>query len=143
MIRPATIEDHPEIIRLWERSVRATHHFLPEDYLNEIKLLLPTILPHADVYVLEDNNIMKGFAGVAEKKMEMLFIDPACIGKGYGRMLAEFCIHTLHADKVDVNEQNEQAVRFYKKIGYQQIGRQELDSTGKAFPVLELQYGTK
>ena len=142
MIRSATIEDHPQIIELWERSVRATHHFLPEDYLNEIKLLLPTILPHADVYVFEDNDVIKGFTGVAEKKMEMLFIDPASIGKGYGRMLAEFCIHTLHADKVDVNEQNEQAVKFYKKMGYQQIGRQDLDSTGKPFPVLEMQYFT-
>jgi putative acetyltransferase len=140
MIRAATIEDHPQIIELWERSVRATHHFLPEDYLNEIKLLLPTILPHAEVYVFENNDVIEGFTGVAEKKMEMLFIDPASIGKGYGRMLAEFCIHTLNADKVDVNEQNEQAVRFYKKIGYQQIGRQELDSMGKPFPVLELQY---
>ena len=109
--------------------------------MNEIKLLLPTILPHVKVYVLpEDSGAIKGFAGVAEKKMEMLFIHPDSIGQGFGRLLTEFCIYTLKADKVDVNEQNEKAVGFYKKMGYRQIGRQELDSMGRPFPLLEMQY---
>jgi putative acetyltransferase len=141
MIAAATVNDYPPIIDLWEQSVRATHHFLPEDYLNEIKLLLPTILSHVKVYVLrEDDGIIKGFAGVAEKKMEMLFIHPDRMGQGFGRKLAEFCIYKLNADKVDVNEQNKQAVDFYKKMGYRQIGRQELDSMGRPFPLLEMQY---
>jgi len=83
---------------------------------------------------------VKGFAGVAEDKMEMLFIHPDSIGKGIGRALTEFCIHTLNADKVDVNEQNEKAVSFYKKIGYCQTGRQELDGMGRPFPLLQMQY---
>ena len=32
----------------------------------------------------------------------------------------------LHTYKVDVNEQNVQAVSFYKKIGYEVVGKAEV-----------------
>jgi putative acetyltransferase len=141
MIAPATEKDYPAIIELWELSVRATHHFLPEDYLQEIKRLLPTILPRIQIYKWQDDGSnITGFAGVAGDKMEMLFIHPRNMGQGLGRLLAEYCLHNLKADKVDVNEHNTQAVKFYKKIGYRQIGRRELDNMGRPFPLLEMKY---
>jgi len=141
MIVPATENDYPAIIELWELSVRATHHFLPEDYLQEIKQLLPTIFTHVQIYTWQDDgDTIKGFAGVAEDKMEMLFIHPENMGQGLGRMLAEYCINTLSADKVEVNEHNVEAVKFYKKMGYREIGRRELDSMGRPFPLLEMKY---
>ncbi|MEM6580355.1 MAG: GNAT family N-acetyltransferase, partial [Pseudomonadota bacterium] len=30
---------YPELIEVWEASVRATHHFLSEEYINELKSL--------------------------------------------------------------------------------------------------------
>src|SRR5215470_15333773 len=121
MIVPATENDYAAIIELWELSVRATHHFLPEDYLQEIKQLLPTIFPHVQIYTWQEAGTIKGFVGVAGDKMEMLFIHPGSMGQGLGRMLADYCIRTLNADKVDVNEHNAEAVKFYKKIGYVKI----------------------
>jgi len=141
MITAATEKDYPVIVEVWEKSVRATHDFLPEDYLQEIKILLPDILPHVQLFVWKDDNgLIKGFAGVAQNKIEMLFIHPASIGKGLGKTLARFCVHTLNADTVDVNEQNKNAVAFYKKIGYHQTGKQELDSMGRPFPLLQMKY---
>jgi len=141
MITPATTSDYPAIIDLWELSVRTTHHFLPDDYRQEIKTLLPGVLPHVTIYTWRDTaNVIKGFAGVADNKMEMLFIHPESRGQGIGRLLTEYCIHTLNADLVDVNEQNEQAVLFYKKMGYEQIGRLEFDGLGRPFPLLQLKY---
>src|SRR5215470_8480332 len=105
MIVLAAERDYAAIIELWEQSVRATHHFLPEDYLQEIKKLLPTIFPHVQIYTWrDDGGTIAGFAGVAADKMEMLFVHPSIIGQGLGRLLAEYCIHTLNADKVDVKE---------------------------------------
>ena len=49
MIRAATEKDYPAIIDLWEQSVRATHHFLPEEYLQQIKVLLPSIFPRGTI----------------------------------------------------------------------------------------------
>jgi hypothetical protein len=39
---------------------------------------------------------------------------------------------------VDVNEQNEQALGFYLRMGFEVEGRSELDSTGKPFPLLHM-----
>ena len=141
MITPATENDYPVIIEVWELSVRATHHFLPEDYLREIKAMLPAILSQVSIYLWRDEKgILRGFAGVGEQKIEMLFIHPSFFRKGLGRRLTEFCIHTLKTYKVDVNEQNEQAVGFYKKMGFLIIGREERDSLDRPYPLLLMQY---
>lgn len=140
MISAAMEQDHPVIIELWEQSVRATHYFLPEDYLQEIKTLLPGILPMVSLHVYKDeDNSIKGFAGVDGNKIEMLFIHPASRGKGIGRMLTEFCIRELKTDKVDVNEQNETAKEFYEIIGFKIVGRQEVDGMGRPYPILQMQ----
>jgi putative acetyltransferase len=39
---------------------------------------------------------------------------------------------------VDVNEQNEQAVGFYLKMGFQVEGRSDEDGFGKPYPLLHM-----
>ena len=137
MIKAATEKDYPAIIELWEQSVRATHLFLPEDYLQQIKLLLPSILPAVHLFInLDENENITGFLGVAERKIEMLFIRPVSMGQGFGKQLTEFAVHELHSDKVDVNEQNSQALGFYQHMGFVVTGRSETDGLGKPFPLL-------
>ena len=142
MINSASQRDHPAIIELWELSVRASHLFLPEDYLQKIKNLLPSILPTVKLFVHfdKDDQTITGFLGVSDEKIEMLFIHPAKRGQGIGRLLNQFAVEQLQTYKVDVNEQNEQAVSFYKKIGYKVVGRTEMDSLGKPFPLLQMEY---
>ena len=141
MISLATYSDHPALIEVWESSVRATHHFLPEDYLQEIKSLLPSLLPKVKIYAWRnENGTIKGFAGVAGGKLEMLFIHPDSFGLGLGKQLTRFCIYSLGINEVDVNEQNEAAISFYQKMEYQLIGRQELDSLGRPFPILHFRH---
>ena len=141
MITSATYNDYSAIMELWELSVKATHNFLPEDYFQEIRTLLPAILPQVKLYTWQESDgVIKGFAGVSKQKIEMLFIHPGKIRQGLGRQLIMFCVHSLKIDKVDVNEQNEQAVHFYKKMGFKMTGRHELDSMGKPYPILEMQH---
>ncbi|RXK58917.1 GNAT family N-acetyltransferase [Lacibacter luteus] len=143
MIRPATENDHATLINVWEASVRATHHFLPEAYLQEIKQILPHVFSLIPVHVYElSNGDVCGFAGVDSGKIEMLFLHPDVRGKGIGREMIRFCMQELAADKVDVNEQNQQAVDFYKHIGFTVTGRSELDGAGKPFPLLHMQMAT-
>jgi putative acetyltransferase len=40
----------------------------------------------------------------------MLFVDPVARGKGIGKLLMQYAIEEHKISKVDVNEQNEQAV---------------------------------
>ncbi len=140
MIVPAIPSDYKEITDVWQASVKATHHFLPSDFTENLREQVETVyLPMVQLYCAknEDGKIL-GFLGVADQKIEMLFLDPDARGKGLGKQLTEFAIQALKANAVDVNEQNEQAVGFYLKMGFKQIGRSEKDGQGNDYPILHL-----
>jgi putative acetyltransferase len=138
MIVPAIPADYKEITDIWQASVKATHHFLPHDFTEQWRDQVETVfLPMVQLYCAKnEQGKILGFVGVAEQKIEMLFLDPDTRGKGIGKQLTEFAIETLQANAVDVNEQNEQAVGFYLKIGFKQIGRSEKDAQGNDYPIL-------
>lgn len=51
----------------------------------------------------------------------------------------EYAIQNLNASKVDVNEQNTQAVEFYKQVGFEVVGRTDKDSEGSDYPILKME----
>ena len=144
MIQIATKEDFPILIEIWERSVRATHHFLPESEIKELKpLILNEYFQHVLLHqYIQDNQII-GFIGTSPDNIEMLFIEPDFRGQGIGKALTLFAIEKLNIQKVDVNEQNPQAVGFYQKLGFKVISRSELDGQGKAYPLLYLKHSAE
>jgi len=89
--------------------------------------------------VRDYKNKIIGFIGVADQNLEMLFIHPNYRAKGIGKNLLQYSMSKLNVTKVDVNEQNEQAVGFYHHFGFKTIGRSELDSSGKPYPVLHME----
>ena len=125
---------------VWEVSVRKTHLFLAE---NDIAALLPMVteaLRKVDKLLLAQHNAEAvGFMGVGGYKIEMLFLHPVHFGKGLGRRLVQYAVETLGAVYVDVNEQNPQALAFYKHVGFTVIGRSELDEQGNHHPILHMQ----
>ena len=133
--------DYPEIVDVWEASVRATHDFLKEEDILFFKpLILDTYLDAVDLRIIKsDSGSIVGFLGVAEQGLEMLFIHPDFRGQGIGQLLLRYAIDEMDVIKVDVNEQNRQAVGFYQHCGFQTVGRSELDSTGKPYPILHME----
>ena len=73
------------------------------------------------------------------EELEMLFVLPEEQRHGYGKALVNYAINEYNIYKVDVNEENEQAYKFYLHMGYKVVGRDELDSFGKPFPIIHLQ----
>lgn len=132
--------DHLKLIEIWENSVRATHDFLAEEDLQELK---PLILQHyfdaVDLRCAKNaQGEIQGFCGVHDGNIEMLFICPDARGKGIGAMLAAHAIKEQGASNVDVNEQNEQALGFYQHIGFKVTGRSPVDGQGKSYPLLHM-----
>ena len=143
-IQPVTPEDHPQIMAVWEASVRATHHFVSEEDINTFRILVRDGLGQMQhlLCVRTERGDAAGFLGLVGHKIEMLFIHPDWRGKGLGRQLIRYAVESLLAEEVDVNEQNVQAVGFYEHMGYEVCGRSELDGTGKPYPILHLQLRT-
>jgi len=138
-IRLADSKDYSKIMEIWESAVKATHHFLAEEDFNDYKEAIPRdYLPNLEVYLIIENTEPKGFASVAEGNLEMLFIHQEARGKGLGKALYQFMKEKTNVTKVDVNEQNPQAIGFYEKMGFQPVGRSEKDGSGKDYPIIHM-----
>ena len=133
-------KDYPEIVDVWEASVRATHDFLSESDIQYFRpLILQEYLKLVDLRCTRDKGgRITGFSGVADQKMEMLFIHPDHRGCGIGKQLLLYAVHRQGIREVDVNEQNEEAVGFYKHLGFVVKDRSPLDGLGKPYPILHL-----
>ncbi len=133
--------DAAHLHAIWESSVRATHHFLDEAAIQALsRIVAQVLLEFLPLYCIRDSGgAPYAFMGVAEGKIEMLFVDPASFGRGAGRALVDFARTRLGATKVDVNEQNAQARAFYRKLGFVVVSRSELDSQGNRYPILHLE----
>ena len=138
LIREANSEDYADVIRVWEASVRATHHFLDPEDITFYKSIIPEALPQVKLFIYEIEGQVAGFMGVSGNTLDMLFIDPAYRRKGIGSKLFQYAQSEFQISKVDVNEQNQQAVDFYLKTGFVQTGRRATDDFGKAYPILEM-----
>lgn len=139
-IHPVKCEDFPALLELWEASVRATHHFLQEEDIYAIKPMVEAAFQQVKVLLCAKNEAQDilGFIGIDDNKVEMLFLDPLNRGKGLGKVLITHAIHHYGIQYVDVNEQNEEAVGFYRHMGFQEIGRSETDPMGNPFPLLHM-----
>jgi putative acetyltransferase len=135
-------DEYPILLDIWESSVRATHHFLKEGHVEELKKIIQENKVFDSVELTcarGDKNQVLGFIGVAYGNLEMLFVGSDAIGKGIGKMLIQYAISQLKVTKVDVNEQNEQALKFYEHFGFRTVSRSELDGQGNPYPILHME----
>lgn len=130
-----------ELTLVWEDSVRATHQFLAEDAIAEIKQFVPEALREVAHLVVSVNEIEEsiGFMGVQDRAIEMLFISPDSRGKGIGKELVRYGIKTFATNRVTVNEQNPQAIGFYEHLGFKVYKRTETDEQGRPYPLLYME----
>lgn len=127
-----------ELIKVWEESVRSSHHFLLEEDLAYYRSRIMDIYFQSVVlYVIKRQHIV-AFMGLSDDMVEMLFVLPREKGKGYGSSLLKYAFEEKHIRLIDVNEQNTEAYRFYLRHGYKVIGRDERDADGKSYPIVHL-----
>ena len=107
----------------------------------ELEELVRSFLPEAPLWVaVNERDRPVGFMLLSGQHMDALFIDPDVRGCGVGRMLVKHALSMAPELTTNVNEQNEQAVGFYKKVGFKVTGRSEVDDLGKPYPLLNLAY---
>jgi len=141
-LQTPTADDYPELLEIWEHSVRATHHFLKDNEVMRLKSIIqeqnlfagPSLLCAVD-----KSGSIAGFIGTSGSELDMLFIAPGYMNKGAGKMLTLYAIQNLGVRKVDVNEENEQARGFYEHLGFRTVSRSEVDALGLPYPLLHME----
>ncbi|MEO9477876.1 MAG: GNAT family N-acetyltransferase [Cyclobacteriaceae bacterium] len=133
--------EYSTVVDIWEASVRATHHFLPEADIQYFRpLILNEYLSAVELRCARDEKgTIVGFLGVAESNIEMLFLHPDSFGKGVGKLLLNYALNEFNCKNVDVNEDNQNAVAFYKHMGFEVVSRSETDPLGKPYPILHME----
>ncbi len=139
-ITAASSGDHARLLSIWESAVRATHDFLADEDFAYYQSRMMDYFGQVDLYVCNDERAEAvGFMGVSGDMLEMLFVDAAHRGSGIGKRLLNHAVTKLGVCRVDVNEQNSQAVGFYERMGFKVTGRSSHDNEGMPYPILHLQ----
>lgn len=134
-ITPSLLE---RLIVVWEKSVKATHLFLSENEVEEIKKYIPQALNGISHLIIAENKESEpvAFMGIEAQKLEMFFIAPQERGKGLGRELIQYGIENYSVNELAVNEQNPLAKGFYEHMGFHVYKRTDHDEQGNPYPLL-------
>lgn len=144
-LRPNRRDEAPVLFDLWSGAVAATHQFLkPEDLDKIARIVRDDYLPFAAGLIVAaagENDRPVGFMELDGDHIDALFVENSCRRQGIGRRLVAHA-RALHPFlTVDVNEQNEGAVAFYRRLGFRRTGRSPTDSEGRPYPLLHLEIG--
>ena len=127
-----------QLLEVWEDSVRATHLFLSNEGIENIKKYIPQAIFDISHLIIakSDNNTPIAFMGIENQKLEMLFIRNNEREKGLGKKLLNYGIENYNINELVVNEQNPNAKGFYEHIGFKVYKRSKFDEQGNSYPIL-------
>lgn len=134
-----------QLVEVWESSVKATHLFLKGKEIESIKNYVPQAIKETThlIIAIDDYNIPIAFMGIKEVKLEMLFVTDKERGKGIGKKLLKYGIKNYNIQELVVNEQNQNAQKFYEHIGFTTYKKSELDEQGNPYPILFMKLQNK
>ena len=126
------------LVEIWEDSVIHTHLFLTRQEIENIKKYVPIAINEVKhLIVIESiDNVIDGFMGINDEKIEMLFIKNSERNKGLGKELLKYGIAKYNANMVTVNEQNYNAKSFYEHFGFRTYKKSDIDEQGNPYPIL-------
>lgn len=83
-----------QLLEVWEDSVKATHLFLSNEEIKNIKEYVPQAISGVSHLVIIENESRQpiDFMGIEDTKIEMLFIKNSERGKGLGKKLLNYGI---------------------------------------------------
>lgn len=130
--------DLPNVVDVWEASIRDAHGLVSDAYLQFFKLLVrDELLRLVELAGVRDTSgVLTGFVATAAERIEALFVHPASRRRGIGRRLALHAINAAGAAAVDLDAQNVPAIRLFQSVGFTIERRWNVVSLGKTFPMI-------
>ena len=125
IIREAKLDDLARIAEIEVFNYRLNfYHIFQDDifYFQEMQVL--NVINEnkkrlGQLWVYDDNGIVKGFMWVDSQQIKKLFVEPVLQSRGIGLKLLEHAVEKLGATYLWALEKNTRAIAFYKRHGFQ------------------------
>jgi Acetyltransferases len=141
VIRKGVPADIPVMLTIWRRAVEKSHAFLTQKDVDDLVPEAKEGLGKMETWIAEADGQATGFMAMNGNMIEALFVAPDRMGMGVGSILIRHATAIRGpgaAIRVDVNEENPDALGFYLSRGFVRIGRSETDSAGRPWPLIHL-----
>lgn len=130
MIRKFQPSDLDEVMTIWLGSNLDAHDFIPSTYWTENYDAVKTLIPNAEVYVVEQDNAVAAFVGLTEDLIAGLFVRADRRSQGLGAALLTYVKNRKTSLTLHVYKKNPRAVEFYQREGFVIQGN-SLDENGE------------
>ncbi|WP_291648045.1 N-acetyltransferase [Clostridium sp.] len=108
-----------EVMKIWLETNIDAHDFVAKEYWIKNYNLVKDLLKEADVYIFEEDNIVKGFVGIVENNyIGGIFVSKDYQREGVGQKLIDFCKSKYPYLTLNVFTKNKKALNFYNKNGF-------------------------
>lgn len=121
MVRKFQPGDLDAVMSIWLSANIEAHHFVDPEYWESNFDAVKTMIPQAEVYVLEGDRGVNGFIGVTGDYIAGIFVDRSVRAHGIGSQLLDFVRKSRQRLSLSVYKKNATAVSFYRNRGFQVI----------------------
>ncbi len=120
MIKKIEEKEVEAVMDLWLKSTIEAHKFIEKEFFkSHYNTVKDVYLPNSDTYVYKEKNEVVAFISIIESNfIGALFVSVDKQGQGIGSELLNYIIKKYKSLTLAVYIENEQAVKFYKKLGF-------------------------
>lgn len=132
MIKNFNLSKLDSVMKIWIDTNIDAHNFIKKEYWINNYDLVKQMLPLADIYIFEEDNVIKGFIGVIDGNyIAGLFVKKEYQREGIGKKLLDYCKSKYLFLKLDVFIKNKNAVNFYYKNGFKVLDEHFSEETNE------------
>ena len=117
MIRALRDNDLISVMQIWLDTNINAHSFIPKEYWIDNYAVVKEILPQAEVYVYEEDDLHQiiGFIGLTNNYIAGVFVKEAAQSKGIGKQLLNYVKEFKSVLSLSVYQKNIRAISFYQR----------------------------
>lgn len=135
MIRKLQENDINIVMKIWLDTNIQAHNFIDKSYWENNFDYVKKILSKSEVYVYLDNDIIQGFIGLSDNRIEGIFVKNDMQSKGIGKLLLDYVKDIKDNLTLYVYQKNIRALKFYQNENFK-IQSQSIDTTTNEFEYL-------